>query len=273
MNGTGIAIMAGLRFDDVLRLLPPHFRAALKGATATPTPGMGGASVFRISQPAGGARYLKFACGPEAEALGDEIARTAWLSSRGVRVPQFVMTAATATVTAGLMTAVPGRTPAHGGWSREQITDAARTIGRGLARLHAVPAADCPFDEMPQTRLAKARRDIDRNLIDGREFDDRNAGVTPEALYARLAATVPEPRDVVVVHGDATLANMVIGGDLGFVDCGRAGRSDRYVDLAVVETDLRDRFGRDAAAAFADAYGHGWDDRRAAFFRDLYELF
>lgn len=274
MNETGAA--AALRFEDVVRLLPPRFRSALRNHAATPSPGMGGASVFRVSGPAGDCHYLKVACGPEAEALADEIARTRWLSSRGIRVPRFVMTAATGMVTACLMTAVPGRPPAHGG--RHGANAAVHAIGRGLARLHAVPGADCPFDEMPATRLARARHDIDRGLIDGSGFDARNAGVTPAALYRRLASTVPATAeaDVVVVHGDATLANMLIGpdGELGLIDCGRAGRSDRYVDLAVAEMEVSATFGRDAARALVTAYRLGaWDDRRAAFFRDLYELF
>jgi aminoglycoside phosphotransferase len=79
-----------------------------------------------------------------------------------------------------------------------------------------------------------------------------------------------------VVHGDATLANMLIGadGELGFIDCGHAGRSDRYLDLAVVDEELRTGFGRRAAEDFIAAYGIcDWDDRKAAFYSDLYELF
>jgi aminoglycoside phosphotransferase len=151
-----------------------------------------------------------------------------------------------------------------------------RAIGRGLARLHALPSADCPFDEMPRTRLARARQAIDRNQVDASQFDDRNAGVTPEMLYQRLAGAVPVCEDIVVVHGDATRENMLIGpdGELGFVDCGQAGRSDRYQDLALIEVDLRMEFGREAVEEFRTAYGiRNWDERKAAFFRDLYEFF
>lgn len=266
-----------MRFDDVLDLLPPRWRAALAGRTAEPAAGMGGASVFRVFDAAGACSYLKLAGGPEAELLRQEIARTEWLASHGTRVPDFLMKACTGTVTAVLMTAVPGRhlTP-EPHRAKGDLPAAVRVIGRGLAKLHALPVARCPFDEMPRTRLARARDDIDRNLIDAGHFHDRNAGLTPDALYRRLAETLPAPDDVAVVHGDATLENMLIGadGELGFIDCGHAGRSDRYVDLAVVEAELRDGFGRKAAEDFRAAYSVvGWDDRRAAFFRDLYELF
>jgi aminoglycoside phosphotransferase len=266
-----------MRFDDVLDLLPPRWRAALAGRTAEPAAGMGGASVFRVFDAAGACSYLKLAAGPEAEPLRQEIMRTEWLASHGIRVPEFLMKACTDTITAVLMTAVPGHHLTLGmHQARGDLPAAVRAIGRGLARLHALPAASCPFDEMPRTRLARARDGIDRNLIDAGHFDDRNAGITPDALYRRLTETVPAPEDVVVVHGDATLENMLIGadGELGFIDCGHAGRSDRYLDLAVVEAELRDGFGRDAAEDFMVAYGiRHWDGRKAAFFRDLYELF
>ncbi len=262
-----------MRFEDAVQLLPPEWHAALQGRTVEPVPGMGEAAVFRVSGPAGGCRYLKLACGPESAPLRQEIARTGWLSQRHIRVPDFLMKVCTEKVTAVLMTAVPGR---HLSSGNGDLAAALRTIGRGLARLHAVPAADCPFDETPRTRLQRAREDIDRNLIDGSAFDDRNAGITPAMLYRRLADAVPACEDIVVVHGDATLANMLIGpdGELGFIDCGHAGRSDRYQDLAVVEAELRTGFGHDAAQGFIAAYGiREWDERRAAFFSDLYELF
>jgi aminoglycoside phosphotransferase len=262
-----------MRFEDAVQLLPPEWQAALAGHAVEPAPGMGGAAVFGVSDPAGGCTYLKLACGPEAAPLRREIARTEWLSQRHVRVPEFLMKVCSEKVTAVLMTAVPGQ---HLSSGAGDLPAALRTIGRGLARLHAVPAADCPFDEMPATRLQQAREDIDRNLVDASAFDDRNAEITPAMLYRRLAGAVPACEDVVVVHGDATLANMLIGpdGELGFIDCGHAGRSDRYLDLAVVETELRTGFGHDAAQGFIAAYGiHQWDERKAAFFRDLYELF
>lgn len=271
-----------MRFDDALQLLPPNWRAALAGHEAEPAPGMGGASVFRVSDAAGGCRYLKLAGGPDAEPLRQEIARTEWLSSHRILVPEFLMKTCTDEVTAVLMTAVPGRhlsghqASGHPAPRPGDLAAAVCTIGRGLARLHALPAAGCPFDEMPRTRLRRARAAIDRNLIDAGEFDDSNAGVTPTALYQRLAGTIPEREDIVVVHGDATLENMLVGadGELGFIDCGHAGRSDRYVDLALVEADLREVFGHDAAEGFTAAYGiRRWDDRKAAFFRDLYEFF
>jgi aminoglycoside 3'-phosphotransferase-2 len=263
-----------LRFEQAVRLLPPVWRAALAGSQAAQVQeGMGGASVFRLPDPDGGDRFLKLASGPEAEPLAQEIARTEWLSRRHLRVPEILMTACTENAVTILMTAVAGRrlAPRDG-----DMLASAGAIGRGLARLHVLPVADCPFDETVCVRMRRAREAVERNLVDASQFDDRNAGVSPAALYERLVRTMPGDEDLVVVHGDATLSNLLIGpdGELGFIDCGNAGRSDRYVDLAIVEAELRTGFGADAARCFVAACGvRAWDEQKAAFFRDLYELF
>jgi aminoglycoside 3'-phosphotransferase-2 len=263
-----------LPFEQAVLLLPPSWRDALAGREAAQVQeGMGGAAVFQLQDPAGRCQYLKLARGPEAAPLVQEIARTEWLSQHHLRVPEFLMQVCTENVTAVLMTAVAGHQLVPG---TPDVPAAAHTIGRGLARLHALPAEDCPFDETIRTRMQRARDAIDRNVIDASQFDDRNAGVSPAALYERLARTMPAHDDLVVVHGDATLANLMIGpdGELGFIDCGNAGRSDRYVDLAIIEAELRTGFGPEAARTFAAAYGmRAWDEQKAAFFRDLYEFF
>jgi aminoglycoside 3'-phosphotransferase II len=262
-----------LRFERAVRLLPPGWQAVLAGREAEQVQeGMGGATVFRLPDPRGD-RYLKLASGSAAGPLAREIARTEWLSRHHLRVPELLMKTCAEHVAAVLMTAVAGQHLAPG--DRDALASA-RTIGRGLARLHAAPVADCPFDETLQTRMQRARAAIDWNLIDASAFDGRNAGVSPARLYKRLIRTIPADEDVVVVHGDATLSNLLIlpDGELGFIDCGHAGRSDRYVDLALVEAELRNGFGPDAARCFIDAYGlRAWDERKAAFFTDLYEFF
>src|SRR5215470_16170000 len=181
--------MTKLRFEDAAPLLPPGWQAELAGHVVETAAGMGGAPVFRVLDPTGGCRYLKLASGPEVEPLRQEIARTEWLSSRHIRVPEILMKVRTDKVAAVLMTAVPGRhlapehlapehlAPehlAHGHLAHGDLPAMVRAIGRGLARLHALPAADCPFDEMPRSRLQRAREAIDRNLIDSGEFDDHN---------------------------------------------------------------------------------------------------
>ena len=148
-------------------------------------------------------------------------------------------------------------------------------LAMGLAALHALPPEGCPFDESLAIRLARANRAISAGEMDPGEFPAHNLGIAPEVLLQRLIADEPG-EDIVVVHGDATLSNMMIdkNGNLGFVDCGNAGRGDRYVDLAVLAADIEDDRGAEAAAQFVKAYGvHAWDPAKARYYTDLYELF
>jgi aminoglycoside phosphotransferase len=157
-------------------------------------------------------------------------------------------------------------------WPRTRLLPA---LGRALAKLHALPAAECPFDESLAVRLAQAQQAVARGEVDAGHFDSRNRGVTPEAILARLTRAPPE-EDFVVAHGDASLSNMIVAPDgaVGFIDCGHAGRADRYLDLAVTAAEIAEYFGRRSVSLFADAYGaRRWHARKAAFYSDLYELF
>jgi aminoglycoside 3'-phosphotransferase-2 len=260
---------------DALNTLPATWRAQLVGKTIVRvTFGMSGASVFRITGGHGCDQYLKVGTGALADRLRQEVERTEWLAAAGVRVPRVVARHADAGVVAVLMTALGDRTAEHipsNDW-RPRVA----TIARSLASLHSLAVTICPFDETIRVRMARARELVRSGGIDPTQFDERNAGVAPEVLYDRLEASVPAHENCVVAHGDATLSNLIVAddGQVGFVDCGHCGRADRYVDLAPLVGELEERFGAEARTAFAAEYGDlRWDDGKAEFYRDLYELF
>jgi aminoglycoside 3'-phosphotransferase II len=234
--------------------------------------GMSDAAVFRIDA-SGPPRYLKIADRKAAEALRQEIARTRWLSRRGVRVPRLLRTLEAADVAAMLTAELPGVAIAD---CDRPIGDIVDIIARAFAGLHALPAAGCPFDESVAVRLERARTLIARGEVEPAQFEWRNRQLTPQQLYDRTAPRAPAGGTAVVVHGDATFDNMRIdaAGTLGLLDCGHAGRGDRYVDLERIASEVEEHFGAQWIAAFRRSYGiETWDDDRAAFFADLYELF
>jgi aminoglycoside phosphotransferase len=148
-------------------------------------------------------------------------------------------------------------------------------LGRAFARLHALPITACPFDERLAVRLSLAAQAVERDEVNVEDFDEKNVGVAPEVLLSRLTQSAP-PEDPVVAHGDATFSNIIVGPDgaVAFIDCGHAGRSDRYLDLAIVGTEIVERFGREGLAIFMAAYGkRDWNDSKATYFCDLYEFF
>jgi aminoglycoside 3'-phosphotransferase II len=258
-----------------LGILPVSWRARLAAQTVIPvTTGMSGALVFRVIGEHGLGEYLKIGTGIVADLLMREVERTEWLASVGVRVPRVVARFVDKDVAAFVMSSLGDRTAEDipsVNW-KPTVTAIART----LASLHALPVLSCPFDETLEVRLGRARALVRSGEIDPGDFDERNAGVAPEDLYARLETSVPESEDCVVTHGDATLSNLILGpeGQVGFVDCSHSGRADRYVDLALLVGELERWFGAEARDAFLGAYGDvQWDERKAAFYLDLYELF
>jgi aminoglycoside 3'-phosphotransferase II len=259
---------------DILRCLPRAWVNALGSGELVPVAtGMSGADVYRIRARGAPDRFLKVVRGESAAALSREIERTTWLGARSIRVPSILMSFVGVDLAAAIMSRVPGAPLAASGCAP---LAGVRAIARELRRLHRLPAADCPFDESTHTRLLRATEAIERGLVDSRDFDARNRMLPPHELYGRLAAAVPEPEDLVVVHGDATLDNILMDslGQVGFIDCGHCGRGDRYVDLAIVTEQIEAEFGWDSIRIFLDAYGDmEWDEAKARFFRDLYEFF
>jgi aminoglycoside phosphotransferase len=248
--------------------------------------GMSEAAVYRVIQDRQPPRYLKIGRHDAAAALRDEIARTQWLALHGVRVPAVRRIDDQADRVVLLSQALPGVPADDSPLPVAALIDA---IASAFAALHALPTADCPFDETLATRLARAKRAVEADEVDARHFADHNAGMAPAALLTRLVQSQPS-EDLVVIHGDATLGNVLVdcndhGGidiglvdcglvDCGFVDCGNAGRGDRYVDLAIIADDIENCFGAEAAARFQQAYSrNAWDRAKAAYFLDLYELF
>jgi aminoglycoside 3'-phosphotransferase-2 len=237
--------------------------------------GFSDASVYRVTQDRQPLRYLKLARNDAAALLRDEIARSQWLAALHVPVPVIRRIDDRADRVVLLSDALPGLPADDCPLPVERLVDA---LAASLAALHALPVADCPFDETLTRRLSRATAAVAAGDVDPGEFATRNIGADPAVLLARLATKQPE-EDLVVVHGDATLSNMIVDdkGNVGFVDCGNAGRGDRYIDLAVVADGFREQFAQAAATRFAKAYGRPtnaiWDAAKARYFLDLYELF
>ncbi len=263
-----------MQTDIILSRLPAAWRSYLADCTIGPVAtGMSGAFVFRLLTAECREQYLKVAEGTAKAQLKQELDRTAWLDHQGIRVPRIARTYEGTQFVALLTEALSG-TPAE---DRDGPADLVmHAIGRAFAELHALPVADCPFDESIEVRLRLAAEQIAHGCVDSAEFDARNAGLTPVQLLNRLEAQLPLTEDLVVAHGDATLSNVLVDpqGKIGFLDCGHAGRADRYVDLAVLTMEIADVFGHEFVEIFLRAYGGAeWDNAKAAFFRDLYELF
>ena len=255
--------------ERLLSVLPTAWHPALFHARIERVrSGMSDASVFRV----GASHFLKVAQGPAAHDLREEINRTAWLGHQGARVAPVVKVHDAGDLVAVMSEALAGS-------SAEEIDLPAKilvpALAHALSALHAIPVRDCPFDESVAVRLGRAGVLVERGVIDPGVFASRNRDVSPAALLERLKTRKPDEQ-VAVVHGDATLSNLIVGNDhsVAFIDCGHAGRADPYTDIALVIEGLAERFGSGAVDGFMHAYGGpALNERKRDYFLDLYELF
>lgn len=130
-----------------------------------------------------------------------------------------------------MLDADPGAAPA--------IVDA---IAAFLRRLHAIPVGTCPFAADRALRLADAAGRMAAGLVDEADFDEARAGWSAQRVWDAIQARPIPDAPPVVTHGDFSLDNILIADGIvtGCIDVGRAGRADRYQDLAIAWNGLGD---------------------------------
>jgi aminoglycoside phosphotransferase len=157
-----------------------------------------------------------------------------------------------------LITALPGIASfdAHFEMHRPQAT--IRLLAEALRQIHAVPIDDCPFDRRAQVLYNEAEDNLRRGFVDAEEFDAPWRDRSAEELLAELQATLPPDDDLVLVHGDYCMPNILIDPDTitlsGFIDWGGAGVGDRCVDLALAARSITMNWGVSWVAPFFAAY-------------------
>ncbi|MCE4553589.1 APH(3') family aminoglycoside O-phosphotransferase [Pelomonas cellulosilytica] len=244
--------------------LPPSLAALADARWRRDLVGEAGAAVYRVQRRGQPDLYLKQARGEAAQALVDELARLQWLADFMPTAPlrHFEFYGRKAWL---LTQAVPGRTAYE--WLQqapERTLQIVAALVDALLRLHALPAAQCPFQSTLEGRLAQAHARLEAGLIDVDDFDDVRAGWTANDVWRALQRLSPEAIDPVVTHGDYSLDNILLDERLqltGLIDVGRLGVADRYQDLAILWNCLGE-FGPQAQQALFPAYGIPKPDRR-----------
>lgn len=146
-----------------------------------------------------------------------------------------------------------------------------------LRQLSAVPMDDCPFDAGAAFRLRELAYLISNDLC-AEEYDlNQWPGLglhTTQDLLAHLQATIPT-EELTFAHGDLGDSNIFVNGndELYFIDLGRAGLADRWMDVAFIHRNLREEVSAGVAADFLHTLGEADEPAKRAFFEQLDELF
>lgn len=253
--------------------VPPVLRETLRGYRWRKiTIGESGADTYRLTALRRPPLVLKCARDYPHLDLQDEARRLSWLG-QWAPAPSVVAVAAEGDRQWLVMTALNGTDASSSSLApRTKVA----LLAKALSALHGRRAKTCPFDESLEGKMARARDNVVRGLVDESQFDAANAGRSAASLLKTLLATRPTKEDRIVTHGDACLPNFMLDGRsfAGFVDCARAGLADRYQDIALACRSIEYDLGEEWVGAFLQAYGLPQVDwQRLAFYRLLDEFF
>ena len=258
--------------------IPPDLQALLVGASwYTVSSGESGARVFRIVRLDGSACYLKVADALwQREELLAEKERLQWLQGR-LPVPEVYAFSADNERSFLLLSEIPGLESCNETFKRD-IPTVVRLLAQGLRLIHSVAIADCPFDRRLTRTIALAKRRVEAGLVDEADFDMERRESRANELFATLLESRPEEEDVVFVHGDYCLPNILIEPSrpriTGFIDWGRAGIADRYQDLALAARSVKRNFGPGWEPLLWEAYDlQTVDAAKIEFYKLLDEFF
>lgn len=194
-----------------------------------------------------------------------------WLTGK-LNVPEVVLTAQDDEQEYMITRAVPGV-------PLSSLIAAGRPVTalfhQALHQLQSIPIVNCPFDAGAAVRLRELAYLVDSGLIDeDYNFNAWPGLATPQDLLARLHATLPD-EDRVFSHGDLGDSNIFVTDNdtLYFIDLGRGGKADRWLDIAFVHRNLREDVSDNAAAQFLTTLGVQDAAAKRLFFEQLDELF
>lgn len=117
-----------------------------------------------------------------------------------------------------------------------------KLAAEGLKLLWKVPISKCPYDASIESKLKKAKEQIDNGMkviVDKNIYTD--GFHNEQDVYEYLVSNMPK-EDKVLSHGDYCFNNYFAYNYhiSGFIDMGRGGIGDRYQDIALCVRELMD---------------------------------
>lgn len=193
-----------------------------------------------------------------------------WLDGR-LNVPEVVVVADNDQGEFMISRCVPGE-PIQNRLHNQTV--ALELFHEALRQLQSVSIVDCPFDSSATVRLTELEYLIAHNLHAQEDLNPWPNLSTPEQLLAHLHATMPSEQPV-FSHGDLCDANVFVDANdqLHFIDLGRGGIAERWLDIAFIHRNLCEDISQNAAKIFLEGLGECDEPARREFFEQLDELF
>lgn len=151
---------------------------------------------------------------------------------------------------------------------------------KSLKQLHEVDIHDYDGNRDISTIVSEIKYRLDQIDVNELESQTRQWGI--QKTYQRLIELLPSKRDLVFVHGDYCMPNILIeNGHPSFIDLGRSGIDDRYNDIAIALRSLKmniamigQPFLPEYNTLFLETYGiKQVDDSKCEFYYLLDEFF
>ena len=130
-----------------------------------------------------------------------------------------------------------------------------------LRSIHYLDITRCLLEERLDAKFARAWKNIQKSFLSEarREFVLEHGGKLPEEVHGELNERRPLNEDLVFIHGDPCMPNIIVldGEISGFIDLDGAGVADRYTDFAVLFGSFKRncRLDVDHERIFFEAYG------------------
>lgn len=115
---------------------------------------------------------------------------------------------------------------------------------QAINKLQAVSTINCPFNNCVSNRINELKYLIENDLADidseNWELETRNRFKNSKELFEYIVNNIPT-EDLVFSHGDMTNSNIFIyNEEVGFIDLGRCGLADKWLDIAFCVRDIKE---------------------------------
>jgi len=164
-----------------------------------------------------------------------------WLKGR-LPVPQVIACESSEGKNYLLMSRLGGKMACDEEYMREPqlLTE---LLANALKLLWQVDVGECPCQWNLDRKLAWAGFQVEHGMVDLEHVEPdtygENGFASPKELHQWLVEHKPQ-EELVLSHGDFTLPNLFFEGGVlkGYIDLGRAGRADRWQDIALCYRSL-----------------------------------